>query len=393
MDDDKTDTAGAAPEGGARKRPPPTIDLEASDVSDNSSATTADVDNTAAETNTTTPPPTGESATQKSRLSPVLVSAATGALAAALILGASWVADWPPPHVAAVPQTADLAPSKSEVDALGARVAKIESNASKPATATVDSAISARLDALEKSIASLRADMAAARGQSEKAIAAVGEIKSAPPAAVAAPDMAAIEERLGKIEQATIALTAGAAAPQPAPQPVEDPRLRQVAAATLLDTSVHQGEPYAAALTAAKAFAADAKTLAPLDAFAATGIPSARALGRELLALLPKLAPKPEAAAAPSGMWERLQQGASKLVRIQRTDARAGADGVVIARAAAAAQHDDVVEAKRELNSLAVADRAPVQAWIEKVNARDAALAASRQFVADTMTALSKSAR
>lgn len=396
MDDDKTDAAGTSPEGGARKRPPPTIELTASDVSDTSRADSANAQDTATDTDTAaTSPVSDETETQPSRSSSVLVPAVAGALAGALILGASWFTGWPSPRgETAVPQAASLAPIKPEIDALNARIAKIESNASKPAAVPVDSATSTRLDALEKSIAALRADIAAVRGQSEKAVAAIGEIKSAPSAVMSVPDTTAIEERLGKIEQATVALTAGVAAPQPAPQPpAEDPRLRQVAAATLLDASVHQGEPYAAALAAAKPFAADAKVLAPLDVFAATGIPTANALCRELLVLLPKLAPKPEAAVAPSGMLDRLQQGASKLVRVQRTDAPTSGDGAVIARAAAAAQRDDVNEAMRKLSSLAAADRAPVQAWIEKVKARDAALAASRRFVANTMTALSKPAR
>jgi hypothetical protein len=45
------------------------------------------------------------------------------------------------------------------------------------------------------------------------------------------------------------------------------------------------------------------------------------------------------------------------------------------------------------LNTLAPADRAAAQAWIDKANARDAALAASRQFAAEAMTALATSAR
>jgi len=189
-------------------------------------------------------------------------------------------------------------------------------------------------------------------------------------------------------------LSAVANAPQPAPQPpAEDPRLRRVAAATLLDSSVRQGEPYAAALAAAKSFAGDAATLKPLDAFAATGVPSSRTLLRELEALLPKLAPKAEAGAAPTGLLDRLRQSASKLVRIQRTDVTAGGNSAVIARATVAAERSDLDAAKRALSELPAADRAPVQSWIEKVDARDAALAASRQFVSDTMTALSAPAR
>ena len=130
-----------------------------------------------------------------------------------------------------------------------------------------------------------------------------------------------------------------------------------------------------------------------LDAFAATGVPSSRALLRELEPLLPKLASKPEVGSAPAGMFDRLRQSAAKLVRIERTDVAASGNGAVVARGAAAAEHSDLDAAKRALMELPATDRAPVQSWIEKVNARDAALAASRQFASDTMTALSAPAR
>lgn len=403
MDDDKKDGA-VPPPNGPRKRTPPTIDLTASEVSE--SAPASDDAASAASAPGDAAPQAG--APRAAFVPSMIVSALTGAVAALLIIGGAWLAGWPGsqiPTSAMTPQQAGSTPDKAALEALGARVARMESNmessAAKPAAASspaVDPAMTQRIDALEKSIASLRDDVAAARGQSEKAIAAIGEIKSAPPEAATAssPDAAAIEERLGKIERATVALTAVAAAPAaPVPQapPAEDPRLRRVAAATALDVSVRQGEPYAPALAAARSASDNPDALKPLDPFAAAGVPSASALCRELLTLLPKLAPKPEAAAAPSGMLERLQQSALRLVRVQRIDAAASGNSAILARATSAAQRNDVEEARGELKQLAVADRAPVQGWIDKADARDAALAASRQFASETMTALSKPAR
>jgi hypothetical protein len=54
---------------------------------------------------------------------------------------------------------------------------------------------------------------------------------------------------------------------------------------------------------------------------------------------------------------------------------------------------NDFPDARRELASLDAAARAPAQAWLDKAAARDAALAASRQFADDTMAALAKSAQ
>jgi hypothetical protein len=42
------------------------------------------------------------------------------------------------------------------------------------------------------------------------------------------------------------------------------------------------------------------------------------------------------------------------------------------------------------LKTLSPEDRAAVQGWLERADARDAALAASRQFAADAMAALAK---
>ena len=171
--------------------------------------------------------------------------------------------------------------------------------------------------------------------------------------------------------------------------------LRRVVAASLLDISVRQGDPYVAALAAAKALTQDADALKPLDGFAASGVPSPAILCRELLTLVPKLSPPaPENPTADAGgIVDRLQAGVSRLVRIERTDAVGNDRGAVVARVTAAALRNDSTEARRELNTLSPADRAAAQSWIDKTDARDAALAASRQFAADAITALAKPAQ
>lgn len=409
MDDSKQDDAGTPPAGGSRKRPPPTIELTASDVSespppaDEAKAAASDADQSEQATLedrdvASKPSPRKMSTRSRLLLVTLLASAATGAFAAGLVLGAAYIAGWQnaaSQPVVSQPVAANDVSARADIAALDTRVAKVESSAATAASSSVDASVMSRIDTLEKSIASLRSDIAAARGQSEKAVAALGDLKSAPRDSVTpSVDVSAIEQRLDKVEQATVALSAVANAPAPAQQqPSEDPALRRVAAATLLDSLVRQGEPYAPALATAKSFTNSADALKPLDAFAATGVPSSRALLRELEPLLPKLAPKPETAATPTGVLDRLQQSAVKLFRIQRIDVAASGSSAVIARAAAAIGHSDLDAAKRALMELPAADRAPVQSWIEKVDARDAALAASRQFASDTMTALSAPAR
>jgi hypothetical protein len=304
------------------------------------------------------------------------------------VLAAASLWGWPggPETETAPPQV-----SGEAVEALTARVARIEARPVAPPS-NGDPAIMARLDGLEKTLAGLRGDVAAVKAQSDRAASAVNELKSAPRDAVAAVDLTGINDRIGQIERATGALKAEAA--QQAAKPADDRSLRRVVAASLLEGSVRQGESYAPALAAAKALASDGTVLKPLDVFATTGLPSAAAMSRELLALTQKLAPESDkGATAGNGFLERLQAEAARLVRIQRTDAPAGDDrNAVIARIVAAARGNDIAAARREVNALPAADRAVLQPWTDKADARDAALAASRQFAADATAALSKPA-
>ena len=415
MDDNKQDKAGALPGGDGCKRKPPTIDLAATDVTESprvsdapetpgaTASAAADSESAAETSGESTADPASESSAESSpspsRASSVvfsaIMSAILGGVVALLVLGGAKFAGLldPPPPVTATA-------TKSDVDALGTRIAKIETDVAKPVPAprpVTDPAIVARLDSVEKSLASLRGDVAAVRGQGEKVAAAISEIKSAPPQGViavapqAAPaiDTSAIEERLGKIERATAALSAASAAPVPQP-PAEDPKVRRLDALLQLDKAMRYGGPYASELAAARSVAGDSDALRSLAPFANTGIPDADTLSKELLALLPQLAPKPAAQPAPSGIIERLQQSLAKLVRIQRTDAAASGAAGIIARATAAAQRSDPNEAKRELLLLPAPDRVVVRPWIAKVEGRDKALAASEQFTMDTLTAISK---
>jgi hypothetical protein len=135
--------------------------------------------------------------------------------------------------------------------------------------------------------------------------------------------------------------------------------------------------------------------LKPLDQFAEKGVPNAGRLSTELLALVPKMSPAAQQneATTGTGLVERLQAGAAKLVKIERTDTVGNDRGAVVARITAAALRNDFNEARRELKTLEPADRAAAQSWLERADARDAALAASRQFATDAMAALAKPAQ
>lgn len=403
MADDKPEDAGLAPESGRAKRPPPTIDLEATDVSTQpqevagepeappvsehtepkqAKSEQADAEPERAEAQAAVAP-----APASPPVSPWVIAPLSGAVAAAVVIAVGWMLGWP--AVQAPPAAPQV--TSATVDALNGRVAAVEAKAGKPAA---DPAMVARIDALEKSVGSLRSDIANLRAQSDKTASALNDAKSAPGAA--SPDLAALNDRIaqleraGKTERAELAQQGEKIADA---RTMDDKPLRHVVAAALLDVAVRHGDPYEAQLAAARSLAAKPEMLKPLDTFASSGIPTPVALSRELLNIVSKLSPPADAQSSGGGIVERLQAGASKLVRIERTDGGGNDRGAIVARVTAAALRNDFVEARRELKTLPDADRAPAQAWLDKANARDAALAASRKFADDAMADLVKPAQ
>lgn len=408
MVDDRPNETGSLPDQERPKRAPPTIDLEATDVSTATSPAQSDADVAAKSESTAEPaaapaaePPVTPSTASpisapiSAPISPWIVAPVSGAVAAALVIGVGWMLGWP----AVQPVTTPPVPAvnAAAIDDLTARIAGLETKIGKP---VADPAAAARVESLEKSLAALRA-------QGDKLASALNDVKSAPRADGApSPDLSAIDERIAKVESlvrtqsAEIAQQGSKIADTRATdlkpsdvKPLDDLPLRRVVAAALLEVLVRIGDPYPAALTAAKALAPNADVLKPLDPFAEKGVPNANKLSTELLTLVPKLQPaRTENATTGSGVLDRLQAGAAKLVTIERTDTVGNDRGAVVARITAAALRNDFNEARRELKTLEPADRAAAQAWLDKADARDAALAASRQFAADAMAVLAKPA-
>ena len=413
MADDKPEDAGLAPESGRAKRTPPTIDLEATEVSTQpqdvagepeaqptaeqakseqpgvEEAKFADAEFEQAKFEQAKAEPEraeAQAAVASAAVSPWVVAPFSGAVAAAVVIGVGWMLGWP--AVQAPPAAPQV--TSATVDALSGRVAAVEAKAGKPAA---DPAIGARLDALEKSAGTLRSDIANLRAQSDKTASALNDAKSTPRDAAGSSDLAALNDRISQLERATTNARAELAQQGEKiadAKVMDDKPLRYVVAASLLDVAVRHNDPYEAQLSAARALAAKPELLKPLDVFASAGIPTPVALSRELLNIVSKLSPPAETLGSGAGIVERLQAGASKLVRIERTDGVGNDRGAIVARVTAAALRNDFVEARRELKSLPEADRAPAQAWLDRADARDAALAASRKFADDAMAGLAK---
>src|SRR5581483_8070083 len=209
---------------GAKKRPPPTIDLEASEVSGDTQATAGSTSRASWFRPATVLPPLA------------------GALAALVVVGILWAAGVIAPaqqQVAVPPQV------ESGLNDLSNRIGKVETKlSSTPASAPApDGALRARVDALETAANALRDQSNALRKEIDAAAAALNELKSAPRDGTASPDLSALSDRVARLEQAVHAMPEK---PQPAAQASDDVRPRRLVIATVLETKVRRGEPYAA---------------------------------------------------------------------------------------------------------------------------------------------------
>ena len=162
-------------------------------------------------------------------------------------------------------------------------------------------------------------------------------------------------------------------------------------AAEALRATVERGAPYQAELAAAKSLGADPSATAPLEPFAAAGVPGARPLAHELASLTPALQQAAEPASSNSSFLGRLENNAQQLVRITPVDAPPGDDPAsVVTRISVDAAHADIAAALADIAKLPDAAKPLAAAWVEKAQARDAAIAASRKLAADALAALSK---
>jgi hypothetical protein len=174
----------------------------------------------------------------------------------------------------------------------------------------------------------------------------------------------------------------------------DDRAARAAIIAAALAAAVERGDPFEPELKAAQAQGGDAGALAPLADFAAAGVPSESALARELTSLAPALTRAAGTAPSEQGFLQKLQANAERLVRIRPIGEVAGDDpAAIVARVEVKAGRGDGAGALVELGTLPASVRAPAQAWIDKAQARAAAIAASRAFAADALAALAARSR
>jgi hypothetical protein len=379
-----------------KKRAAPTIDLTATEMPPSEAASPPQPD---------PPPPAQEPPAPGGPISmATLAAGVAGAMAMTLVLVALWLTGVVPVRYAASTDTgAQFLADTKAIDALTQRVSKIEAAISKlPAN---DASVAERLNAADNAMKSLGIaltalnrrsdDIAATASQARERAdavaqavtdlrASVQEAAKYSSAGISPGELDALQKRIATLEQ-----SAKAARDDIAKGSSADIAARLALSAAGLRDAVASGAPFAAELAQAKSLGADDKILVPLAPFAAAGVPTAPALAQELRALLPAMLKLSGAQAPEGGFLRRLQANAGKLVRVRPVDAPPGDDAsAVLARLEIDAVKTDIAAALADLGKLADATRAPAQAWIAKAQIRQAALAAARQYAADTARAL-----
>jgi hypothetical protein len=282
------------------------------------------------------------------------------------------------------------------LDAVVGRVAKLEAAGAMPPQGASDPALTARIAALETELKALAETVGVLGRHNDEALAAarearvradagaaeISELTQKPPASVDRGDFEALANRVATVERSEKAAESAAKS--------ADRALRLALAATALNAAVERGDAFAAELTAVNALGADPKMTAALEPFARSGVPTSAALARQFSELAPALQ---QAAEPPprEGVLGRLQLNAEKLVRIRRVDEAAGTDAAaIVARSEATAARGDLAGAASEVGELPPNARAPAEAWLKSVQARTAAIDASRRLAADALAGLSK---
>lgn len=393
------------------RRRPPTIDLTATEVDAEKLAAVPEPGNSdpaTADARSDTGRQTGEPAPSRPR-SPIKTAVAgivAGAIAVVAIGAGLWFGGYVPPGL--LPVSPGAQPTNSAAIAeISARLNKIEGAiATQPQQpvpppqpdpalvsrlATAEAATKSQSDslaALTRRVDDVAAAAQNALAQAKSASTAADAAKNAMQTAVARSDLDALAARIAALES-TVKTLADALKHETAS--ADDRAARLMVAAEALSATVERGAPYQAELAAAKSLGADPIATAPLESFAAAGVPGARPLAHELASLIPVLRQAAEPASSDSSFLSRLESNAQHLVRITPVDAPPGDDpSSVVTRISIDAAHADIAAALADVAKLPDAAKPLAAAWVEKAQARNAAIAASRKLAADALAALSK---
>jgi hypothetical protein len=354
------------------------------------------------------------------RAFPYVIGIAVGAVAVAALGAVLWAAGLFPAHQTANSQGGDSTDISSRLD-------KIQQALAAPRNDEVltnrIAAAEAQSKALADTVAALtrRVDDVAAASQNaltqvSAAAAAADAAKTVAQAAATRSDVETLTGRIAALEGAVKSLSADVTQKTSSADgriaalesvvksltadvaqrtsSADDRATRATVAAEALRAAVERGAGFRAELAAVKLLGGDPAATTALEPFAADGVPSAASLGRELTALSPAMQLAAEPQSTGGSFFGRLENHARNLVHVTPLDGTAAPPGdnpaSAIARIGADAAHSDLAAAVTDIGRLPEAARSLADGWVKKVEARDAALAASRRIAADALAVLSK---
>jgi len=222
--------------------------------------------------------------------------------------------------------------------------------------AEVKAANAASLETLRKEIAAVDAKLRAL---------AEAELSSGE-AARLVPEIAVLDERLGKLEAAIPALLSAV------DKDVSDTKAATLAIAFAnLRAAVGEGRPYAPELATLAALSPGAGELGRLLDYEDSGIPTVPELTRAFKAAKDAATAVP-APAAGGSILDRLVASAESLIKIRRVDAEAEGDApdAVLARAEAQLEQGNLARSVKEVETLQGLQRAAFAIWLDQARAR-----------------------
>lgn len=350
------------------RRRPPTIDLTATEI---------EAERPAAESSRPESPAFDSAPEETSKSTtwelarPQVIGAAVGALAMAAILVGLWLAGVVPPT------NGSPGGANGSASGISAQLDKIQAELQ---TQPPQQAIAARLTAVEAQSKALNDSLAALNRR-------IDDVAVAAKSSVQHGDIDSLTERIAALEDNVKALSENMAH---RPVSADDRTARAAVAAEALRAVVERGAPYQAELAAVKTLGADQNVVNALEPFAAAGLPSTTELAHELSQLTPAVLQASGAASSGGSFIQRLESSAKSLVRVTPIDAPPSDEpSAIVAKLNADAERAEIADAVAQIARLPQSAQTVADPWVQKVNTRNAAIAASRRIAADALAALS----
>ncbi len=272
------------------------------------------------------------------------------------------------------PPAVDLAPLKTEIDALKVAVEAVASAqrtaAQTPAAAPAAPAID--MAAVEARVAALLAP------QGSRIEAATGRLR-------------ALDEEIKATAAAARALGDKVTALETARTQAGDAgrRAALVVGLSSLRAAVDRGQPFAGELKSAAALGLPAEAVRSLEAHAERGLPTSAGLAQRFSALVPALLRAAPSRTTDGTLLDRLTATAQNLVRVRPVGEAAGDDvPTAVARAEAKLRRGDIAGALADIDRLPEPVRALAASWTAEARARVAAETTLRRLTLDATAAL-----